>query len=200
MAAVDAKMVKELRDKTAAPMMDCREALAASDGDMEKAIVFLRQKGLAAANKKMDRATKDGKIISYIHPGDKLGVMVEIFCETDFVARGNEFTEFARDIAMQIAAATPRYLAKEEVPESVLEQERAIYRTQAQGSNKPANVIEKIVAGKLEKFYSEVCLIEQPFIKDDKMTIRDVVKGAIAKFGENISIGRFARFKLGETA
>lgn len=200
MAVVDAKMVKELRDKTAAPMMDCREALAASDGDIEKAIVFLRQKGLTAANKKMDRATKDGKIISYIHPGDKLGVMVEIFCETDFVARGNEFTEFARDIAMQIAAATPRYLAKEDVPESVLEQEREIYRTQAQGTNKPANVIEKIVAGKLEKFYSEVCLIEQPFIKDDKMAIRDVVKGAIAKFGENISIGRFARFKLGETA
>jgi elongation factor Ts len=200
MAVVDAKMVKELRDKTAAPMMDCREALTASDGDMEKAVVYLRQKGLAAANKKMDRQTKDGKIISYIHPGDKLGVMVEIFCETDFVARGNEFTEFARDIAMQIAAATPRYLAKEDVPESVLEQEREIYRSQAQGSNKPANVIEKIVAGKLEKFYSEACLIEQPFIKDDKMTIRDVVKGAIAKFGENISIGRFARFKLGETA
>ncbi|MCX8045080.1 MAG: translation elongation factor Ts [Desulfobacterota bacterium] len=198
--AVDAKMVKELREKTGAPMMDCREALAASDGDMEKAILYLRQKGIAAASKKMDRATKDGKIVSYIHPGDKLGVLVEVFCETDFVARSPEFAEFTRDIAMQIAAANPRYLAREHVPEHVLEQERAIYRSQAQSSNKPANVIEKIVEGKLEKFFTEVCLLEQPFIKDDKMAIRDVVKAAIAKFGENIGIGRFVRFKLGETA
>lgn len=198
--AVDAKMVKELREKTGAPMMDCREALAATDGDMEKAVVYLRQKGIASAAKKMDRATKDGKIVSYIHPGDKLGVLVEIFCETDFVARSSEFNEFARDIAMQIAAANPRYLSKENVPEDVLEQEREIYRSQARGSNKPENVIEKIVQGKLEKFYTEVCLLEQPFIKDDKMTIRDVVRAAIAKFGENISIGRFARFKLGESA
>jgi len=198
--AVDAKQVKELREKTGAPMMDCREALAASGGDMEKAIVYLRQKGIASASKKMDRATKDGKIISYIHPGDKLGVLVEIFCETDFVAKSSEFTEFARDIAMQIAAANPRYLSKDAVPEEVLAQEREIYRSQAQGSNKPDHVIDKIVEGKLAKFFTEVCLLEQPFIKDDSIAIKDVVKAAIAKFGENIAIGRFARFKLGETA
>ena len=197
---VDAKMVKELREKTGAPMMDCREALVASDGDIGKAVVYLRQKGIASASKKMDRATKDGRIVSYIHPGDKLGVLVEIFCETDFVARSNEFNEFARDIAMQIAAANPRYLSTENVPEHVLEQEREIYRSLARSSNKPENVIEKIVNGKLEKFYTEVCLLEQPFIKDEKMTVRDVVKAAIAKFGENISIGRFVRFKLGENA
>lgn len=198
--AVDAKMVKELRDKTGAPILDCREALNASGGDMEKAAVYLREKGIASASKKMDRALKDGRIISYIHPGDKLGVLVEIFCETDFVSKGKEFSDFAKDIAMQIAAASPRYLSKEDVPETVLEQERQIYRTQAQGTNKPANVIEKIVQGKLEKFYAEVCLLEQCFVKDDKMTIRDVVKSGISKFGENISIGRFARFKLGESA
>jgi len=151
--AVDAKQVKELREKTGAPMMDCREALAASGGDMDKAIVYLRQKGIASASKKMDRATKDGKIISYIHPGDKLGVLVEIFCETDFVAKSSEFTEFARDIAMQIAAANPRYLSKDAVPEEVLAQEREIYRSQAQGSNKPDHVIDKIVEGKLAKFF-----------------------------------------------
>jgi elongation factor Ts len=198
--SVDAKMVKELRDKTGAPILDCREALNATGGDMEKATVYLREKGIASASKKMDRAMKDGRIISYIHPGDKLGVLVEIFCETDFVSKGKEFCDFAKDIAMQIAAASPRYLSKEDVPETVLEQERQIYRVQAQGTNKPANVIDKIVQGKLEKFYTEVCLLEQCFVKDDKMTIRDLVKSGIAKFGENISIGRFSRFKLGESA
>ncbi|MEI6126139.1 MAG: translation elongation factor Ts [Pseudomonadota bacterium] len=197
--AVDAKMVKELREKTAAGMLDCREALNATNGDMEKAIVYLREKGIASASKKMDRALKDGRIFSYIHPGDKLGVLVEIFCETDFVAKGAEFTEFGKDIAMQIAAASPRYVSKEDVPESVLEQERQIYRVQAQGTNKPDNVIEKIVEGKLSKFYTEACLLDQPFVKDDKVAIRDFIKSGIAKFGENISIGRFARFKLGET-
>jgi len=192
-------MVKELREKTAAGMLDCREALNATNGDMEKAIVYLREKGIASASKKMDRALKDGRIFSYIHPGDKLGVLVEIFCETDFVAKGAEFTEFGKDIAMQIAAASPRYVSKEDVPESVLEQERQIYRVQAQGTNKPDNVIEKIVEGKLSKFYTEACLLDQPFVKDDKVAIRDFIKSGIAKFGENISIGRFARFKLGET-
>ena len=198
--AVDAKAVKELRDKTAAPMMGCREALEATGGDMEKAIIYLREKGIASASKKMDRQLKDGRVVSYIHPGDKLGVLVEVFCETDFVARGAEFIEFGRDIAMQIAAATPRYLTREEVPADVLEQERQIYRSQAEGSGKPAAVIEKIVEGKLQKFYSEVCLLDQPYVKDDKMSMQDYIKTGIAKFGENISVGRFVRFKLGESA
>jgi elongation factor Ts len=198
--AVDAKLVKELRDKTAAPMMDCREALQATDCDMEKAIIFLREKGIASASKKMDRQLKDGRVVSYIHPGDKLGVLVEVFCETDFVARGAEFIEFSKDIAMQIAAAAPRYLSREEVPSEVLEQERQIYRTQAESSGKPAAVLDKIVEGKLQKFYTEVCLLDQPFIKDDKMSIQQYLKTGIAKFGENISIGRFARYKLGESA
>ena len=198
--AVDAKMVKELRDKTAAGMMDCKEALNAANGDMEKAIVYLREKGIASASKKMDRALKDGRIFSYIHPGDKLGVMVELFCETDFVAKGKDFTEFGKDIAMQIAAACPRYVSREEVPESVLDQERQIYRVQAQGTNKPANVIEKIVEGKVAKFYTEACLLDQPFVKDDKVKVSDFIKSGIAKFGENISVGRIVRFKLGETA
>jgi elongation factor Ts len=198
--AVDAKLVKELRDKTQAPMMDCREALEKSGCDMEKAILYLREKGIASASKKMDRQLKDGRVVSYIHPGDKLGVLVEIFCETDFVARGAEFIEFGKDIAMQIAAAAPRYLTKEDVPADVLDQERQIYRTQAEASGKPANVLDKIVEGKLQKFYSEVCLLDQLFVKDDKMTMQQYIKSGIAKFGENISVGRFARFKLGESA
>jgi elongation factor Ts len=197
--AVDAKSVKELRDKTGAPMMDCREALQATGCDMEKAILFLREKGIASASKKMDRQLKDGRVVSYIHPGDKLGVMVEVFCETDFVARGAEFIEFSKDIAMQIAAASPRYLAQEDIPADVLDQERQIYRSQAQGSGKPANVLDKIVEGKLQKFYTEVCLLEQPFIKDDKVVMKDFIKSGIARFGENISIGRFARFRLGQS-
>jgi len=197
---IDAKAVKQLRDKTGAPVLDCREALRETDGDMEKAVVYLREKGIASASKKMGRDTKDGKVISYIHPGDKLGVMVEILCETDFVAKGEGFTQFARDVAMQIAAAGPRYLQREDVPEDVLEAERRIYRTQARNENKPDKVVEKIVEGRIGKFYKEVCLLEQAFVKDDKVSVNDFVKSAIAKFGENISIGRFARFKLGETA
>lgn len=197
---VDAKSVKELREKTAAPMMDCREALVATDGDMEKAIVVLREKGIASASKKMGRELKDGRVVTYIHPGDKLGVLVEVFCETDFVARGAEFIEFSKDIAMQIAAAMPRYLSSDEIPADVLEQERQIYRSQAEASGKPAAVIDKIIEGKLKKFYSEVCLLDQSFIKDDKMNIEQFLKSGIAKFGENISVGRFVRFKLGESA
>ncbi len=196
--AVDAKTVKVLRDKTGAPMLDCREALEKSGCDIEKAIVFLREKGIASASKKEGRATKDGKVVSYIHPGDKLGVLVEINCETDFVAKGPEFSEFTRDIAMHIAAASPRFLDTGDVPEDVLEAERAIYRTQAQNENKPENVVEKIIQGRIKKFYTEVCLLEQPFVKDDKVKIKDLLKSGIAKFGENISIARFVRFKLGE--
>jgi len=198
--AVTAQMVKELRDRTAAPMLDCREALNATGGDMEKAVVFLREKGIASAAKKMDRATKDGKIMAYIHPGDKLGVLIEIHCETDFVARGKEFGEFAKDIAMQIAAASPRYLAQEDVPAEVLDAERQIYRTQALNEKKPEKIVDKIVNGKLEKFYTDVCLLDQKFVKDDSLTVGEYVKSAIGRFGENISIGRFARFRLGETS
>ncbi len=198
--AVDAKTVKELREKTGAPMLDCREALQSSNCDIEKAIVYLREKGIASASKKMGRDTKEGKIISYIHPGDKLGVLVEINCETDFVAKGKDFTEFAKNIAMHIAAANPAYLSKKDVPDNIVEKERQIYRTQAQNSNKPEKVMEKIVDGKLEKFYTETCLLEQHFVKDDKIIIKDYVKSAISKFGENISIGRFSRFKLGDAS
>lgn len=196
---VDAKTVKALRDKTGAPILDCREALRATDSHIEKAIIYLREKGIASASKKMGRDTKDGKVISYIHPGDKLGVLLEINCETDFVAKSEDFSDFAKDIAMHIAALSPRYLSKEYVPEDVLEAERQIYRTQAQNENKPDKIIDKIIEGKLGKFYTEECLLEQKFVKDDTITVKDFVKSAIAKFGENISIGRFVRFKLGET-
>jgi len=195
---VDAKTVKALRDKTGAPMMDCKKALQECDCDMERAVSFLREKGIASANKKSGRATKDGKIISYIHPGDKLGVLVEISCETDFVAKGEGFTSFAKDVAMHIAAACPQYLNKEDVPEEVIAQERQIYETQAKNDNKPEKVIEKIAEGRIAKFYTEVCLLEQNFVKDDKVKVKDLVKSAIAQFGENINIARFVRFNLGE--
>ncbi len=198
--AVDAKAVKALRDKTGAPMLDCREALQETGCDIEKAIVYLREKGIASASKKSGRATKDGKVVSYIHPGDKLGVLVEINCETDFVARGEGFSEFAKDIAMQIAAANPRFLSQDDVPQDVIEEERKIYTTQALNEKKPEKVVEKIVEGRLKKFYTEACLLHQPFIKDDKLTVEDYVKSAIAKFGENIAIARFARFGLGDGA
>jgi len=195
---VDAKTVKNLRDKTGAGMMDCKKALAETGGDMEKAITYLREKGIASASKKSGRATKEGRIVSYIHPGDKLGVMLEVNCETDFVARGEKFIEFTRDIAMHIAAAAPRYLTKDEIPADVLEQERSIYRTQALNEGKPANIVDKIIEGRISKFAAEVCLLDQPFVKDDKVKISDFIKNGIATFGENISIARFARFKIGE--
>ena len=196
---IDARRVKELRNLTGAPMLDCREALRAGGNDIEKAVVYLREKGIASAQKKMSRATKEGKVVSYIHPGDKIGVLIEINCETDFVAKSPEFVTFTKDLAMHIAAASPRYLKREDVPPQVLEQERQILKTQAQNLNKPEKVIEKIIEGRLEKFYSEVCFLEQPFVRDDKMTIQDVIKGVIAKFGENVSINRFCRFQLGES-
>ncbi len=196
--SVDAKTVKTLRDKTGAGMMDCKKALAETGGDMEKALIFLREKGIASASKKSGRATREGRIVSYIHPGDKLGVLLEINCETDFVARGEQFIEFTRDIAMHIAAAAPRYLTRDEIPADVLEQERSIYRTQALNDGKPENIVDKIVDGRIHKFAAEVCLLDQPFVKDDKVKISDFIKNGIATFGENISIARFARFKLGE--
>ncbi|MBM4312131.1 MAG: translation elongation factor Ts [Deltaproteobacteria bacterium] len=195
---VDAKTVKTLRDKTGAGMMDCKKALAETGGDMEKAIIYLREKGIASASKKSGRATREGRIVFYMHPGDKLGVMLEVNCETDFVARGEKFIEFTRDIAMHIAAAAPRYLTKDEIPADVLAQERSIYRTQALNDGKPENIVDKIVEGRMSKFAAEVCLLEQPFVKDDKVKISDFIKNGIATFGENISIARFARFKIGE--
>jgi elongation factor Ts len=196
--SVDAKTVKALRDKTGAGMMDCKKALAETGGDMEKAVIFLREKGIASASKKSGRATKEGRVVSYIHPGDKLGVLLEVNCETDFVAKGEKFIEFTRDIAMHIAAAAPSYLSKEDIPEEVLEQERTIYRTQALSDGKPENIVDKIVAGRISKFAAEVCLLDQQFVKDDKVKISDFIKNGIATFGENISIARFARFKIGE--
>ena len=196
--SVDAKTVKTLREKTGAGMMDCKKALAETGGDMEKAILYLREKGIASASKKSGRATKEGRIISYIHPGDKLGVMLEVNCETDFVAKGEQFIEFTRDIALHIAAAAPSYLSRDDIPGDVLEQERSIYRTQALNDGKPENIVDKIVEGRISKFAAEVCLLDQPFVKDDKIKISDFIKNGIATFGENIGIARFARFKVGE--
>lgn len=196
--SVDAKTVKTLREKTGAGMMDCKKALAETGGDMEKAIIYLREKGIASASKKSGRATREGRIISYIHPGDKLGVMLEVNCETDFVAKGEQFIEFTRDIALHIAAAAPSYLSRDDIPGDVLEQERSIYRTQALNDGKPENIVDKIVEGRISKFAAEVCLLDQPFVKDDKIKISDFIKNGIATFGENIGIARFARFKVGE--
>ncbi len=194
---VTADMVKELREKTGAGLMDCKRALADSAGDMEKAIDLLRQKGLATAAKKSGRTASEGLIGSYIHM-DKLGVLVEINCETDFVARTDDFRGLVKDIAMHIAAANPQYVSKEEVPSDMLEREKEIYRGQV--ANKPAQVVDKIVEGKLEKFFSDACLLEQVFIKDPdgKLKIRDLITEKIAKMGENIVIRRFVRFQLGE--
>ncbi len=196
--SVDAKTVKALRDKTGAGMMDCKKALTETGGDMEKAIIVLREKGIASASKKSGRATREGRVISYIHPGDKLGVLLELSCETDFVAKGEQFIKFARDIAMHIAAAAPSFLSKDEIPGDVLEQERSIYRTQALNDGKPEKIVDKIVEGRISKYAAEVCLLDQPFVKDDKIKISDFIKNGIATFGENISIARFVRFKLGE--
>ena len=197
---VSASTVKELRERTGAGMMDCKKALAETGGDLQKAVDFLRQKGLAAAAKKADRAATDGAVGAYVHPGGKIGVLVEINCETDFVARTAEFQALLKDIAMQVAAANPRVVRREEVPADELEKEKAIYRQQALDTGKPEKVIEKIVEGKLERFYSEVCLMEQSFIKDPDKNISGVINDAIARLGENIQIRRFARYHLGEAS
>ncbi len=199
MTNITTDMVKELREKTGAGMMDCKRALIESNGDFEKAVDILRQKGLATALKKVGRTASEGLIDSYIHMG-KIGTIVEVNCETDFVARTDEFKEFVKDIAMHITAANPLYLSREDVPQNVLEREKDIYRSQI--TDKPSHIIEKIVEGKLEKFYKDNCLLDQIFIKDteQKKNIRDLVTEKIAKLGENIIIRRFARFQLGEKA
>jgi elongation factor Ts len=195
---VSASTVKELRERTGAGMMDCKKALAETGGDLQKAVDFLRQKGLAAAAKKAERAATDGAVGAYVHPGGKIGVLVEINCETDFVARTAEFQALLKDIAMQVAAANPRVVRREEVSADELEKEKAIYRQQALDTGKPEKVVEKIVEGKIERFYSEVCLMEQSFIKDPDKNISGVINDAIARLGENIQIRRFARYHLGE--
>jgi elongation factor Ts len=191
--------VKKLRDLTGAGMMECKAALTEANGNVEEAIAILRKRGLAQATKKAGRSTNEGLIGSYIHMGGKIGVLVEVNCESDFVARTEDFQSLAREIAMHIAAASPQYVRREEVPAELLERERAIYRGQMEGQNKPPQVIEKIVEGKLNSFYEQVCLLDQPSIRDPKVTIGQTIQAAIAKLGENISIARFVRFKLGES-
>jgi elongation factor Ts len=195
---VSASAVRELREKTGAGMMDCKKALDETAGDVQKAVDYLRQKGLAAAVKKADRVAADGAVAAYVHAGGKLGALVEINCETDFVARTAEFQTLLRDMAMQVAAANPRYVRREEIPAAELEKERTIYRQQALESGKPEKVVEKIVDGKMERFFSEICLLEQSFIKDQDKKVSEIVNDAIARLGENIQIRRFARYHLGE--
>ncbi len=195
---VSATAIKELREKTGAGIMDCKKALAAAGGDLEKAVDYLRQKGLAAAARKADRVAADGAVTAYVHPGGKIGVLVEINCETDFVARTAEFQALLKDIAMQVAAASPRYIRREEVTSEELDREKAIYRQQALDSGKPEKIVDKIVEGKMERFFSEVCLSEQAFIKDPDHKVSDIVNNAVARLGENIQIRRFTRYHLGE--
>ncbi|MCD7873628.1 MAG: translation elongation factor Ts [Acidaminococcaceae bacterium] len=198
MAEITAALVKELRERTGAGMMDCKKALSATDGDLEKAIDFLREKGLAAAAKKAGRVAAEGLVEAYIHGGGRIGVLVEVNCETDFVAKTDTFKELVKDIAMHIAATNPSYLKREEVPTAELEHEQAVLAEQARNEGKPEKIIEKMVAGRIEKYYKEVCLMEQPFVKDPDKTISDLITESIAKIGENISIRRFSRYQLGE--
>jgi elongation factor Ts len=191
-------LVKELREKTGAGLLDCQKALGEAEGDLDRALRLLREKGLAKAAKRASRIATDGQVGAYIHPGGKIGVLVEVNCETDFVAKTDEFQQLVRDLAMQVAAASPRYVRREEVPESEQESERAIYRVQAEQSGKPAQVVERIIAGQLERYLKDVCLLEQPFIKQSDRTVGEVVQEAVTRLGENVTVRRFARFQLGE--
>ena len=197
-----AEMVRELRDRTGAGVMDCKAALDSSKGDLAGAVEFLRKKGLADAAKKAHREAKDGVVHAYIHPGAKIGVLVEVNCETDFVARTEDFQQLVKDVAMQVAAANPSYVSREQVPAAVIEKEREIYREQMADQKKPAQVLDKIIEGKLEKFYAEQCLLDQPFIRDatGKVRIKDMVDQATAKMGERVLVKRFSRFQVGEGA
>jgi elongation factor Ts len=194
---IDAKQVKELREKSGAPMGDCLKALQEAAGDMENAFVVLRKRGMASAAKKASRTTNEGAVGTYIHAGGKVGVLLELNCESDFVARTEDFQELLRDIAMHIAATDPRFVSRNEVTEADLEREKDVYRSQAAATGKPAPVVEKIVEGKLSKFYEEFCLLDQPFIKEQSQTIQQIIATKVAKLGENISVRRFARFKVG---
>jgi elongation factor Ts len=195
---ITAAMVKELRTRTGAGMMDCKAALTESEGDVEKAIEYLRVKGLSKAAKKADRTTAEGLVISYIHPGNRIGVLLEVNCETDFVARTDEFQGFVGDLAMQIAAASPVAVTREEIPSEIVEKERELFRIQAIEEGKPEKVVDKIVDGRVEKFYAEAALMDQVFVKDNDKKVRDLVSEAITGFGENIRVARFARFQLGQ--
>jgi elongation factor Ts len=196
--AITAAQVKELREKTGAGMMDCKKALGETNGDIDKAADYLREQGILKAAKKADRAANEGLIYSYIHPGDRLGVLVEINCETDFVARTNEFRDFSKDIAMHIAASNPLVVKREDLSQEIVDKEKSIYKAQAEKEGKPEKFVEKIIDGRIEKFYQESCLLDQPFIKDQDKTVNDIIVDAIAKLGENISVKRFVRFRLGE--
>ncbi len=198
MAQITAAMVKELREKTGAGIMDCKGALKEKDGNLEEALVFLREKGLASASKKGGRITSEGLVSSYIHAGGKIGVMIEVNCETDFVARTDGFVDFVKDIAMHIAAAAPVVLRRKDMPADVVETERGIFRTQALDSGKPEKIVDKIIDGKIEKFFKENCLMEQAFVKDTDLSIEDCIKQMISKTGENISVRRYSRFVMGE--
>ncbi|MCL6442008.1 MAG: translation elongation factor Ts [Alicyclobacillus sp.] len=195
---ITAELVKQLREKTGAGIMDCKRALAGTNGDLDKAIEYLREKGLASAAKKAGRVAAEGLVEAYIHGGGRIGVLVEVNCETDFVAKNEDFRSFVRDIAMHIAASNPQYVRREEVPAEVVEKEREILRAQTLNEGKPANIVDKIVDGRIEKFYKEVCLLEQPFVKDPDKTVEQLVKEKIASIGENISVRRFARYVVGE--
>ena len=199
MAEISAAIVKQLREKTGAGMMDCKKALLEVKGDMEKAVEFLRKKGLATAQKRAGRAMTEGMIQSYIHMTGKLGVMVEVNCETDFVAKNEDFQEFAKNIAMHIAASNPLGIKPEDIPEEIVENEKDIYRAQAQDMGKPENILDKIVEGKLQKFYQENCLLNQPFVRDPDISVADLMNELIAKIGENITIKRFVRYQIGES-
>ena len=199
-APIPADLVKKLRDRTGAGMMECKAALQEANGDLEEALTILRKRGLASAAKKTGRTTSEGLIGSYIHLGGKIGVLVELNCESDFVARTDDFQNLLKELALQVAASSPQYVQREEIPADVLDREKAIYRAQMEGSGKPPQVIEKIVEGKLGSFYEQVCLVDQPSIRDPKLSVGQLVKAAIAKLGENISVARFVRFKVGETA
>ena len=198
MANISAAQVKELREKTGAPMMDCKQALTEAKGNLEDAVVLLRKKGVSVAAKKATRVTSEGSVASYIHAGGKIGVLVEVNCESDFVARTDDFKELLHDIAMHITASDPKFVRKEDVTPEAFEREKEIYRHQAAATGKPPQVVEKIVAGKMEKFFEEVCLLEQPFIKDQTITIAQLIAAKIGKLGENIAVRRFARFKVGD--
>lgn len=200
MSEVSATLVRDLREKTGAGFMDCKKALAETAGDLDKAVTLLREKGLAAAAKRAARTASEGQVSSYIHANGKIGVLIEVNCETDFVARTPEFQGLVKDLAMQVAAASPRFLRREEVPADVVEAERSIYRAQAAGTGKPAQVIEKIIDGKVDKFFADICLLEQPFIKEPGRTVGQLVTDVVAKIGENVVVRRFARFQLGEAS
>ena len=196
--AIDASLVKQLRDKTGAGFMDCKKALVECEGDFEKSVDHLRAKGLALAARKAEREASEGLVGAYIHGGNKIGVLLEVNCETDFVARTEEFQALVKDLSMQVAAASPRYVRREDVGEEELERERAIYRQQASELNKPEPVLEKIVAGKMERFYEEACLMEQAFVKEPARRVKDLIQDSIARMGENIRVRRFVRYSVGE--